>query len=195
MAKKTKIKEIKTSKGIRGAVKLAARNKFFTLSEKLLDKKSVRDFIIDELTQPSDTRKTRRDIIFDIVKEYYMSRPNAYKIYNQVISEVNPKESFTKYEIQMYLYDEYSTAIDAAYDQDEYDIKAIAMLLAGAHKLMLNWVDMPTEREALPIPIYSNEPKLLTNYKVEMEGRIEALKRKLRKEKEENIQDVSHEDL
>jgi hypothetical protein len=60
---------------------------------------------------------------------------------------------------------------------------------------MLNWVDMPTEREALPIPIYSNEPKLLPNYKVEMEGRIEALKKKLRKEKEENIQDVSHEDL
>lgn len=195
MAKEKTIKVVKTSKGIRGAVELASRNKFFSLSDKLLEKKSVRDFIIDELTKPSDDRQTRRDIIFDIVKEYYMSRPNAYKIYNQVISEVNPKQSFTKYEIQMYLYDEYSTAIDAAYDQDEYDIKAIAMLLAGAHKLMLNWVDMPTEREALPIPIYSNEPKLLPNYKIEMEGRIEALKKKLRKEKEENIQDVSHEDL
>ncbi|MEA5459114.1 hypothetical protein VB796_08705 [Arcicella sp. LKC2W] len=194
MAKK-QVKQVKTSKGIKGALVLATKKKYYTLSEKLAEKKSVRDFILDELTVPSAERKTRRDLIFEIIKEYYISRPNAYKIYNEVVSEVNPQESFTKYEIQIFLYDEYTTAIDAAYDQDELDVKSIAMLLAGLQKLKENWVDMPTEQEELPVPIFSSQPTLLPNYKPEMQAKIDALVATLRAKKAEPIEDIAHEEL
>jgi hypothetical protein len=190
-----RVKHLTTQDGLNKALSLAAKKKYFTLSEKLAEKKTMRDFIIDELTLPKTERKSRRDIVYELMQEYFLSRVQAYRIYNEVVSDVTPAQSFSKYELQMYLYEEYMTAIDATYAEDELDSKGLGILLGGLQKLKDNWEDMPVEEPPLPIPIFSSQPSLLPNYKEEMQRKIEAVVAKIRATETEKIKDVIFEEL
>jgi len=165
-------KKLNTHTGIKQAKKLVLSNKQIEFSEKLLDMKSARDFIIDELTVSSDDKKTRREIVYELVKAYNYSRPLAYKVYNEVMNEFSPQMNFTAYELQTYLLEEYQTAIDAEYEKIIPDTKAIVLALNGLQKLKDNWKEPPVKQEDLPIPILVSDPNILPNHKQSMQAKI-----------------------
>jgi hypothetical protein len=155
-------------------IKAAKKNKQVSMSPKLLEQKSARDYIIDELKVSDDERKTRREVVYDLVNVYHMSRPQAYHLYNQVISVFNPKFLVSPEELQEYLLEEYQTIIDTEYSKIEPDGRAVVAALNGIQKLKENWIIPAPKEEDMPIPLLTSDPKALGNHKPEMDKKVAA---------------------
>jgi hypothetical protein len=151
---------------------LAVRKKKVELSDKVLEAKSYENYVVDEILKPRSERKSRRDIIYDLVNIFHLSRPQAYHIYDRVVSEFNPQLLYTPEELQDYLLQEYMTLIDSEYSKIEPDGRAIAAALNGLQKLKENWINPAPKEEEMAIPILTSNPEALPNYKKTVDEKV-----------------------
>lgn len=151
---------------------LAIRKKKVEFSDKFLESKSYENFVVDEIMKPRSERKSRRDIIYDLVNIFHLSRPQAYHIYDRVVSEFNPQLLYTPEELQDYLLQEYMTLIDSEYAKVEPDGRAIAAALNGLQKLKENWINPAPKEEEMAIPILTSNPGALPNYQKTVDEKV-----------------------
>lgn len=161
--------------GLEQAVKLSAKGKKYSMTPQVLDQKVVFDFICDLLDVAPNERKTRREIVKEIMYHFPCTIGQAYRYYNEYLFKFEEANVFDKHFLQTYIIEESMDAIHKLYEETEFDGKAAAALLKNIAMVRKDWVDKVVELEPLPIPVYVGDPRKLPQYDASIESKLEGV--------------------